>query len=100
MAQYEDEFPARARVSGHLRILILRLKVQSCPMLPSHPICIKNQCENNNILGVDTSELRLGGDQKLVLKLSSLNHPGGGRSCSFCNSYNIPCGESERGTLG
>ena len=85
MAQYEDEFLARAQVSGHLRTLIrstgnLRLKVQRCPMLPARPICIKYQDENNNILGVDTSELRFGGVRnsssswKLVLELSSLNH--------------------------
>ena len=46
----------------------------------SEPICIKYQDENNNILGVDTSELRFGGVRnlslswKLVLELSSLNH--------------------------
>ena len=61
MAQYEDEFPARVQVSGHLRTLIrsaghLQLKVQKCPMLPAHPIFIKNQYVNNNILGLDTSE--------------------------------------------
>ena len=83
MAQYKDEFPAR--VSGHLWALIwsighLRLKVRRCPMLPTHPIYIKNQHENNNILGLDTSELRFGNVQKLVLELetraelSSLNH--------------------------
>ena len=49
-------------------------------MLPAHPICIKYQDENNNILSVDTSELRFGGVRnsssswKLVLELSSLNH--------------------------
>ena len=36
-----------------------------------HPICIKNQYENNNILGVDTSELRFGSVQNLVLELES-----------------------------
>ena len=54
-------------------------------MLPAHPICIKNQYENNNILGldnsklkfggvqtrVDTSELRFGGVQQLVLELET-----------------------------
>ena len=54
-------------------------------MLPAHPICIKNQYENNNILGLDTSELRVrgvqtrvniselrfGGVQKLILKLET-----------------------------
>ena len=35
-------------------------------MLPAHPICIKNQYENNNILGLDTSELRFGGVQMKV----------------------------------
>ena len=47
-------------------------------MLSLHPICMKYQDENNNILRVDTSELRFGGVQnsssKLVLKPSSLNH--------------------------
>ena len=90
MAQYEDEFPARVRVSGHLQTLIrsvehLRLKVRRSPMLPAHPICIKNQYENNNILGldtselrvrgvqtrVDTSELRFGGVQKIILELET-----------------------------
>ena len=54
-------------------------------MLPAHRICIKNQYKNNNILGLDTSELRFGGVQmrvdtsefrfggvqKLVLKLET-----------------------------
>ena len=36
MAQCEDEFPARVRVSGHLRTLIrsighLQIKVRRCP---------------------------------------------------------------------
>ena len=35
-------------------------------MLPTHPFCIKNQYENNNILGLDTSELRFGGIQTRV----------------------------------
>ena len=49
-------------------------------MLSRHAICIKYQDENNNILGVDTSELRFGGvgnsssSWKLVLEVSSLNH--------------------------
>ena len=49
-------------------------------MLLAHPICIKYQDENNNILRVDTSELRFRGVRnsssswKLVLELSSLNH--------------------------
>ena len=65
MAQYEDKFPAHVRVSGHLRTLIqsighLQLKVLRCPTLSYQPICIKYQDENNNILGVDTSELRFG----------------------------------------
>ena len=56
MAQYEDEFPARVRVSGHLKTLIqsighLRLKVRRCPMLSCQPICIEYQDENNNIFG-------------------------------------------------
>ena len=37
------------------------------------PICIKYQDENNNILGVDTSELTIEGVQNLVLKLKT--HP-------------------------
>ena len=51
-----------------------------CPMLPAHPICIKYQDENNNILGMDTPKLRFRGVQnsssswKLVFELSSLNH--------------------------
>ena len=36
-----------------------------------HPICIKNQYENNNILGVDASELRFGSVQNLVLQLET-----------------------------
>ena len=40
-------------------------------MLLAHPICIKNQYENNNILGLDTSELRFGGVQKLFLDLET-----------------------------
>ena len=36
-----------------------------------HPICIKNQYENNNILGSDTSELRFGSVQNLYLKLET-----------------------------
>ena len=32
---------------------------------------IKNQYENNNILGLDTSELRFGGVQKLVFELET-----------------------------
>ena len=36
-----------------------------------HPICIKNQYENNNILGVDTSELRFRSVQNLVLELGT-----------------------------
>ena len=61
--QFENEFPPQARVSGYLWILIwsvwqLQLKVQRCPMPPTQPICIKYQDENNDILGVDTSELR------------------------------------------
>ena len=36
-----------------------------------HPICIKNQDENNNILGLDTSELRFRSVQNLVLKLET-----------------------------
>ena len=36
-----------------------------------HPICIKNQYENNNILGLDTSELRFGSVQNLVLELET-----------------------------
>ena len=76
MAQYEDEFRARVRVSGHLRTLILsighlRLKVRRWPTLPAHPICIKNQYENNNILWLNTSELRFGGVQKLVVELET-----------------------------
>ena len=97
MALYEDEFPAQVRVSGHLRTLIwsvghLWLKVQRCPMLPTHPICIKYQDENNNILGVDTSELRFGGVRntssswKLVLELSSLNHT----KITHCYDHNFP----------
>ena len=72
MAQYEDEFPARVRVSRHFRTLIqslghLQLKVRRCPTLPDHPICIKNQYENNNILGLDTSKLRFRGVQMRVV---------------------------------
>ena len=37
-----------------------------------HPICIKNQDENNNILGLDTSELRFGSVQNLYLELETL----------------------------
>ena len=44
MAQYENEFPARVRVSGHLRTLIrsighLRIKVRRCLVLKleTHP---------------------------------------------------------------
>ena len=33
--------------------------------------CIKNLDENKNILGLDTSELRFGGVQKLVLELET-----------------------------
>ena len=36
-----------------------------------HPICIKNQYENNNILGLDTSELRFGSVQNLYLELET-----------------------------
>ena len=36
-----------------------------------HPICIKNQYENNNILGLDNSELRFGSVQNLVLELET-----------------------------
>ena len=36
-----------------------------------YPICIKNQYENNNIFGVDTSELRFGSVQNLVLELET-----------------------------
>ena len=36
-----------------------------------HPICIKNQYENNNILGSDTSELRFGSVQNLYLELET-----------------------------
>ena len=49
-------------------------------MLSHQAICIKYQDENNNILGVDTSELRFRCVQnsslswKLILELSSLNH--------------------------
>ena len=49
-------------------------------MLSHQPICIEYQDENNNILGMDTSELRFGivrnssSSWKLVLELSSLNH--------------------------
>ena len=35
-------------------------------MLPPDPICIKNQYDNNNILGLDISELRFGGVQMRV----------------------------------
>ena len=38
-----------------------------------HPICIKNQYENNNILGWDTSELRFGSVQNLFLELETLS---------------------------
>ena len=34
-------------------------------------ICIKNQYENNNILGSDTSELRFGSVQNLYLELET-----------------------------
>ena len=34
-------------------------------------ICIKNQYENNNILGSDTSELRFGSVQNLILELET-----------------------------
>ena len=76
MAQFEDEFPARVRVSGHVQTLIwsvghLQLKVRRHPTLSAYPICIKNQYENNNILGLDTSKLRFGGVQKLVLELET-----------------------------
>ena len=66
--QFEDEFLARGRGSGHFWTLISEVstKVWKCPHSPIpgliqtvnavHPICIKNQYENNNILGVDTSE--------------------------------------------
>ena len=33
-------------------VLHLWLKVWRCPTLPAHPICIKYQDENNNILGI------------------------------------------------
>ena len=56
-------------------------KVRKCPHSPIpgliqtvnivHPICIKSQYENNNILGVDTSELRFGNVQNLVLELET-----------------------------
>ena len=36
------------------------------------PICIKYQDENSNILGLDTSELTIGGVQNIVLKLETL----------------------------
>ena len=36
-----------------------------------HPFCIKNQYENNNILGSDTSELRFGSVQNLYLELET-----------------------------
>ena len=69
MAQYEDEFPAPVRVSGRLQIVIRSVgKVRRCPMLSHQPIYIKYQDENNNILGVDTFELRC---PKLVLELET-----------------------------
>ena len=34
-------------------------------------ICIKNQYENNNILGLDISELRFGSVQNLILELET-----------------------------
>ena len=37
-----------------------------------HPICIKNQDENNNILVLDTSELRFRSVQNLYLELETL----------------------------
>ena len=75
-AQFEDEFPARGRGSGHFRTLILKCLCSPIPRLIQavnavHPICIKNQYENNNILGVDTSELRFRSVQNLVLELGT-----------------------------
>ena len=62
MAQYEDEFPARVRVSGHLRTLIqsighLPLKVWRCPTLSCQPICIKYQDENCQGIVIPPSSL-------------------------------------------
>ena len=77
MAQLEVEFPARGQGSGHLRTLIrkcpciwtLRTLIQKCLHSPIprliqavnavHPICIKNQYENNNMLGLDTSGIKV-----------------------------------------
>ena len=88
-AQFEDEFPAQGQGSAHFWTLIrkcphiwtllnLNLKCLHSPISgliqavnAVHPICIKNQYENNNILGVDTSELRFGSVQNLVLKLET-----------------------------
>ena len=54
-----------------------------------HPICIKNQDENNNILGLDTSELRFGSVQNLYLELETLPLTELFRShihvCDICN---------------
>ena len=60
--QLEVEFPDRGRGSGHFRTLIRKCPRSLIPRLIQavnavHPICIKNQYENSNILGSDTSEL-------------------------------------------
>ena len=70
------EFLARGRGSGHFRTLIWKCPRNPIPRLIQavnavHPICIKNQYENNNILGVDTSELRFGSVQNLIHELET-----------------------------
>ena len=66
----------RGRGSGHFRTLIQKCLHSPIPrpiqaVNAVHPICIKSQYENNNILGVDTSELRFGSVQNLVLELET-----------------------------
>ena len=61
MVSYVDSERLSVRVFGHFRTLIRKCPQCKIPRLIQavnavHPICIKNQYENNNILGLDTSE--------------------------------------------
>ena len=49
-------------------------------MLSCQPICTKYQNENNNILGLNTSELRFRGVQKPVLELETRSRAGNSSS--------------------
>ena len=76
MPQLEVEFPARRRGFGNFQTSIRKCPHSPIPRLIQavnavYPICIKNQYENNNILGEDTSELRFGSVRNLVLELET-----------------------------